>query len=238
MTSVLDRIDTTTKSNDPYHLDSTPSPSSSHSSSQCSLFESPHSIRGRRYGDSLVDPVRRASGGSMTSWTSLDDGVFKPPDDIPVNDNDKVAPNTLRLPPSSFTSQYNPSNHAGSSTESIPTYSSHSPHEVTTPDTDHIEQYQNYLFPDGSISPASSVTSTSASKGEATPRAELPPPVWPLTNMTPAGTADMVAPPEHMEQDSDAMDVDGELPDAIQPGGKWHSSYRHDGSSWRRKHGR
>jgi len=148
-------------------ISSTPSPSSSsHSSGSgsgaSSIFDSPDFalLSTRRSSEPPIDGERRTSAGSMTSWESGggSDGIFKPPDQA------DIASTTV-------------------SSDSLASYSTtHSPHEVTTPDSDQIDKFATYFIQrqSGSISPASSATSTAPSKGEATPRAELPAPAWPM----------------------------------------------------------
>ena len=106
----------------------------------------------------------------MTSWESGGgaDGIFKPPDQgqalARAQGNTDIASTTV-------------------SSDSLASYSTtHSPHEVTTPDSEQIDRFATYFIQrqSGSTSPASSATSTAPSKGEATPRAELSAPAWPM----------------------------------------------------------
>jgi len=60
----------------------------------------------------------------------------------------------------------------------------HSPHEVTTPESDRNDRFANYFIQrNGDLSPASSTTTTAF--GGVTPRAELPAPVWPRSTPSP-----------------------------------------------------
>ncbi|KAK1925856.1 hypothetical protein DB88DRAFT_215688 [Papiliotrema laurentii] len=165
----LPHLLTATSSSSPLtRIQSTPSPcsSSDSSSSFSSGFESSNydPLSGRRKSDTSGNDERRESTGSMTSWSTAGDGIFKPPDDA------KGPPSVSPYP-------------SPSPTPGIATAPTHSPHEVTTPDSDNDA---NYFDPrNGNISPASSATSTAASKGGATPRAEISAPVWPMGPTSP-----------------------------------------------------
>ena len=160
---------------------STPSPSSSNSSSSFSSgFDSPRYdlLSIRRSSEPPADGERRQSAGSMTSYSSSEEGVFKPPDFPRSNSEGKQSNSPLVS-----------GSHATSTT--------HSPHEVTTPNSDCDLNY--FSARNGNVSPASSATSTAHSKGEATPRAEMPAPVWPLIASSPS---------KGRKQNADMADVD------------------------------
>lgn len=114
----------------------------------------------RRSSEPPLEGDRRMSAGSTSSWSSSGEGVFKPPD----GDKDNY--------PSSTSLQ-----HGVSSSDSLDTSS---PHEVTTPGSDHFNNY--FLSRNGTASPASSATSTAPSKGGVTPRQEMPQPAWPRSH--------------------------------------------------------
>jgi hypothetical protein len=102
---------------------------------------------------------RRESSGSSTSWDSRADSSSRKSSGDSLDD---AGP------------ERRPSATTWNSSDSERTVS-----EVQTPDqsADILREYR----PCNSSSPASSVTSSAPSKGEMTPRAELPQPVWPLT---------------------------------------------------------
>lgn len=136
-------------------IHSNPSPTSTHSSSTCSsMFDSSSSdlLSARRMSEPPLDGDRRMSQGSTSSWSSNGDSTYRK--------NGQPSSQPLQ---------------GISSSDSVATSS---PHEVTTPDSDHFSNY--FISRNGNTSPASSATSTAPSKGGVTPRQEAPPPVWPI----------------------------------------------------------
>jgi hypothetical protein len=143
--------------------------SSSHTSFS-SAFDAPHP----RTFSFDTNGDRRTSAGSMTSWMESD-----------VEDNSgnngKNAPNVVESPSKEPGSWHDADQgiepHLKSSSSQSDTDGPHrtrTSSTITTPHTEKPMSYDNH-------SPASSTTGSSISKDGPTPRAELPPPVWPLS---------------------------------------------------------
>ncbi|OCF35111.1 hypothetical protein I316_03151 [Kwoniella heveanensis BCC8398] len=191
-----------------------PSPTSS-TSSFFSLFDSPTLPGCARYTDTFD---RRESEDSTTSWGSMGEGSgssSKPPDDVSMDDDD-TYPTSSRMP---FTRSLGTVSSSGSSSSGP---------SLSTPDLASPEQLPPFIAAQ-QTSPSSSTTSTAPSKGESTPRAEIPPPVWPLA-ATNARRHDYSAEPLAMttsDNDPSAATEDVSMS---------RKSSLKRGSSWRRKH--
>ncbi|KAK8858769.1 hypothetical protein IAR55_002998 [Kwoniella newhampshirensis] len=198
-----------------------PSPTSSRSSSSfSSLFDTtnPFGLRPRPSGDS-TGQARRESQCSATSWGSMGEGnILEGGGEKDVEgDNNHDDANT-RSPPSP------PRNASTGSIQTVSsTSSSNSDPALTTPDLSHHDQLPAVLSPheETPSSPSDSTTSTALSKGESTPRAELPPPVWPLSAASPRR--------QGMFDEPMTMVTDGSSTVSRNPSLK-------RASSWRKKH--
>ncbi|OCF57040.1 hypothetical protein L486_05897 [Kwoniella mangroviensis CBS 10435] len=185
-----------------------PSPTSS-TSSYLSYFDN------RSFGGE-----RRESACSNTSWGSMGETPSsKPPDKEDISMEEEKPINPRMISDKSINSVF--SSGSGSSSSSSPDP------KLSTPELSSSTEEKNPPFlaaPNGvnQISPSSST----ASKGECTPRAEIPPPVWPHTSSSsPARKSDYYEEPSAMASTGD----ESKSSTTRKP------SLRRNGS-WRRKH--
>ncbi|RSH90918.1 hypothetical protein EHS25_010094 [Saitozyma podzolica] len=185
---------------------------SSSSSSFSSLFDSLRVSAGNRM-DEQHGGQRRESSGSSTSWDSRADSSSR-----------KGSGESLHFP-----EPRRPSATTWNSSDSERTVS-----EVQTPDqsADILRQYR----PFNSSSPASSVTSSAPSKGEMTPRAELPQPVWPLTAASPRKSGKAKQTEGEGKGEGKGEGVGFATNPSLSEGGPVRSASLNRAGSWRRKH--
>ncbi|WRT67982.1 uncharacterized protein IL334_004957 [Kwoniella shivajii] len=204
-----------------------PSPTSSNSSVS-SFFDS---ATGRYSGFS--SDSRRESGCSNTSWGSMGDHMTSSmPSKVEVDMNGNQIPKEQAKPssPPSGPSRI-PSDKSIESVSSIQSGSSSSSAPlITTPEftASSFEKNSPFLNGEHQSPPSGSTSSTPHSKGEATPKAERPPPIWPLASTSAnVKRSDYCAEPLTMS----TTDKEGEqVPSTVRK-----PSIKRNGS-WRRKH--
>ncbi|WWC88637.1 uncharacterized protein L201_003550 [Kwoniella dendrophila CBS 6074] len=205
-----------------------PSPTSS-TSSYLSYFDNNNRYSGSSFGE------RRESTCSYTSWGSMGETPSsKPPDDSditmeeendPIDKNRRSQPNTSRL--LSTTSIESSSSSSSSSSSDPKLATPEFPSNLDTFPTTSIPNHDQRLV----SSPSSSTTSTAPSKGECTPRAELPAPIWPHAS----ASASSPARNSGFFNESFSMSRSDNQLEEPKPSTVRKPSLRR-GGSWRRKH--
>lgn len=179
-------------------------------------------------------------------------GVFKPPDELHgttgVDEMDLDNQPTdhsmaIDLRSSDFRHETNhlllPTTYANTSTFTPTSSQGNSPAvQVTTPELEQINHFQDYVIQQGSLSPTNSAASTAQIKDEVTPRAELPQPAWPSAESSAVQSPYLenhTAERMQLDQENESLDRSTSRVERAQ-----QKPYIPIGreASWRRKHGR
>lgn len=148
----------------------------------------------------------------------------------------------IDLPSSDFRHETNhlllPTTYANTSTFTPTSSQGNSPAvQVTTPELEQINHFQDYVIQQGSLSPTNSAASTAQIKDEVTPRAELPQPAWPSEESSAVQSPYLenhTAERMQLDQENESLDRSTSRVERAQ-----QKPYIPIGreASWRRKHG-